>query len=74
MATTAKATEGMGPTPRGVRRSPARSRALPAAFAAAVLDDEHETDEEREAVAVARAEVARGDLVSLDDARAALGL
>ena len=54
-------TEGMGPVPRGVRRGPARPGALPAA----ALDDEHETDEEREAVAVARADVARGDLVPL---------
>jgi hypothetical protein len=40
----------------------------------APFDDEPETDEERRAVADARAEVARGDLISTDQLSRDLGL
>jgi hypothetical protein len=44
------------------------------ALATAPVDDEPETDEEREAVAEGRAALARGDSISLEDARRELGL
>jgi len=44
------------------------------ALANAPLDDEPETDEEREAVAEGRAALARGDSMSLEDVRRELGL
>ena len=44
------------------------------ALANAPLDDEPETDEEREAVAEGRAALARGDTISLEEARRELGL
>lgn len=44
------------------------------ALANAPLDDEPETDEEREAVAEGRAALARGDSMSLKDVRRELGL
>ena len=44
------------------------------ALANAPLDDEPETDDERAAVAEGRAALARGDAISLEDARRELGL
>jgi hypothetical protein len=44
------------------------------ALANAPLDDEPETDEEREAVAEGRAALARGESVSLEEVRRQLGI
>lgn len=57
--------------PRAERRSPA---SLVGFLAAVPVDDEPETEFERAAVDVARDDVERGQLVSLAEARAALGL
>ena len=45
-----------------------------AALANAPIDDEPETDEERAAVAQARAEIDAGDYVTLDEMRRELGV
>jgi hypothetical protein len=45
-----------------------------AALSSAPIDDEPETDEERELVAEAKADIAAGNFVSLDEVRRELGL
>jgi len=57
--------------PRVDRRPPF---SLAVVLASAPVDDEPESDAERAAVDVARDDVALGQLVSLADARTALGL